>query len=100
MPRCASSNLPILRPIAPVNDAALVAEQLALQDVGGDGAAVDRQEPLVAARAGAVQRVATSSLPVPLSPTISTFERVGATSRICSNSDSIGGERPMIDSKP
>ena len=29
---------------------------------------------------------ATSSLPVPLSPTISTFERVGATSFICSNS--------------
>src|SRR5206468_3757325 len=37
--------------------AALVAEELALQDVRGDGAAVDRQEPLVASRAGAMDGV-------------------------------------------
>ncbi len=37
--------------------AALVAEQLALQDVARDGAAVDGQEPLVAARARTVERV-------------------------------------------
>ena len=37
-------------------------------------------------------RCATSSLPVPLSPMISTLERVGATSRISSKSRSMGSE--------
>ena len=44
--------------------------------------------------------LATSSLPVPLSPTTSTLDRVGATNRICSNSRSIGADLPMMLSKP
>ena len=44
--------------------------------------------------------LATSSLPVPLSPTIRTLDRVGATSRICSKSRSIGSDLPMMLSKP
>ncbi len=44
--------------------------------------------------------LATSSLPVPLSPMTRTVERVGATIRICSKRRSMGAERPMMLSKP
>ncbi len=43
---------------------------------------------------------ATSSLPVPDSPTIRTVVRVGATTRSFSKSRSIGREIPRIASKP
>ncbi len=57
MPLCASSNFPILRADGAGERAALVAEELALENVRRDRAAVDRQEALVAPRAREVQRV-------------------------------------------
>ena len=48
-----------------------------------------------------VQRLrAMSSLPVPLSPSMSTVARVGATCRMVSNTSSIGALVPMIVSNP
>ena len=77
---------------APVGDragerAAHVAEQLALDQLLGDRRAVDLDER--AARAGGSARGslrATSSLPVPFSPKISTRPLVGAAIATCSRS--------------
>ncbi len=43
---------------------------------------------------------ATSSLPVPLSPSMSTVARVGATWRMRSKISTMGGELPMMFSRP
>ena len=64
--------------------ALLVAEQLALDQVRRDRAAVDRQERPLAAAAQLVHGLATSSLPVPLSPVMNTVTAVPATREICS----------------
>ena len=54
MPWSAASNLPIFFSVAPVNDALLVAEQLAFQQRLGQGGAVEADERPVLARAGVV----------------------------------------------
>ena len=51
MPSCASSNRPARSAVAPVNAPAHVAEQLALEQLLGDGGAVDGGEALLAPRA-------------------------------------------------
>ena len=56
VPRCAISNLPILRWLRAGERAALVAEQLGLEQVLGNRRAVDRHERPVGAGAGVVQR--------------------------------------------
>jgi hypothetical protein len=61
----------------PREAAALVAEELTLEDGLRERAAVDGDEGLVVAGALGMDR--TSSLPVPLSPTMSTVAVVGAT---------------------
>ena len=59
--------------------APLVAKQLAFQQRVGNGGAVDGQKRLFRARAEMIDARATSSLPVPLSPRISTVTFCGAT---------------------
>ena len=59
--------------------APLVAEQLAQQQALGEGRAVDGHERPVPARAGEVDVRASTSLPVPLSPVISTVTGVSFT---------------------
>ena len=100
MPRWASSNLPILRDTAPVKaPRSWPNSSLSRMSLG--------MAPQLMARKRSLRRglarwraLATSSLPVPLSPMMSTLERVGATSFICSKSRSMGAERPMMLSKP
>ena len=73
-----------------------VPEQLALEQGVGQRPAVDADERPRRARPESpwIAR-ATSSLPVPLSPVISTVELVGATARTISNSDAITAETPI-----
>ena len=100
MPRWESSNLPILRVTAPVNaPRSWPNSSLSRMSLGMAPQLIARNRSL---RRGLARwsALATSSLPVPLSPITSTLERVGATSRICSNRRSIGSERPMMLSKP
>ena len=100
MPRWASSNLPILRLTAPVKAPfSWPKSSLSRMSLGMAPQLIARKR---SSRRGLAwwRAAATSSLPVPLSPVTSTVERVGATTRICSNSVSIGGEVPMIASKP
>ena len=86
--------------IGPGEGAADVAEELVLQQVVGDRRAVDRQEHLVRARARRrARRRATSSLPVPDSPVISTVLRVGPTLRIRVLTACIGGLSPTSASR-
>ena len=59
--------------------AALVPEELGLEEGLGDGAAVDGHEGSVAPRAPAWMARAISSLPVPLSPSMRTVASVLAT---------------------
>ena len=72
--------------------AALVAEELALDELARDGRAVDLDERVVR-RAGERRWMARamSSLPVPLSPVMSTDALVGATFSISWKMRCIGG---------
>ena len=70
--------------------APLVAEQLALQQPLGEGAAVHHHERAEAAVALGVDEARDSSLPVPLSPVISTLVSVGATCSTSSRTLAIG----------
>ena len=82
---------------APVNAPRCVAEQLALEQVRRDGGAVDRDERLVArapSRRAATR--ATSSLPVPVSPVMSTVQRVSATLASIDSAGSRAGSAPSI----
>ena len=83
MPPSASSNRPIFRRSAPGERALLVAEQLALEQRvvqhGADSSATNG--PLRRVSAAWIAR-ATSSLPVPVSPWISTVEPIGPTCSI------------------
>ena len=63
---------PLALAIGAGEGAALVAEQLALDQAGRDGAAVDGDERTVRRRLSRCTVSATSSLPVPLSPVTST----------------------------
>ena len=77
--------------------AALVAEQLRLEQRLRERRAVDGDERLARARVLRSCSVrATSSLPVPLSPVISTGASLCAMVSMRSDSRSIGGLRPMI----
>jgi hypothetical protein len=74
--------------------AAHVAEQLALEQRVGQRGAVLRHEALALARPRSVAR-ATRSLPVPVSPVISTVASVPATFSITSNTRFIAGPEPI-----
>ena len=69
----------VLRSTAPVNAALLVAEQRALDQLARDRAAVEDHERLAACAAPRCSARATSSLPVPVSPLMSTVSSLGAT---------------------
>ena len=56
VPPSASSILPVLAAKAPGKGAFLVAEQLAVDDVGGDRLAIDRDQRAAGAQAGGVDR--------------------------------------------
>ena len=77
----------------------LVAEQLALDEPDGQGGAVDLDQRLGGARLVEWMARAISSLPVPVSPLISTVASVAATRPIWSSTASSAGLRPMISSK-
>jgi len=70
-----------------------VAEQLGLQQLFGYGAAVDGNKWLLDARACPVHRPCQQSLPVPLSPRISTLASLAATSLALPRMLSIAGLR-------
>ena len=73
-----------------------VAEQLGLDEVLGQRRAVDLDQGPVGAGALACTALAASSLPVPLSPTISTLASEPATDSSSSNTRFIAGEVPSI----
>ena len=80
VPPSASSKRPGLRADGAGEGALLVAEQLRLHQRLGDGGAVDLDERLaVRAASCSWSARATSSLPVPLSPVMSTVDGVSAT---------------------
>ncbi len=96
----ASSNLPIFRVTAPVNEPRSWPKSSLSRMSGG-------MAPQLMARKRSLRRglarwraFATSSLPVPLSPMIRTEERVGATIFIWSKRRSMGADLPMMLSKP
>ena len=76
--------------------APLVPEELTLEDRLGERRAVHRDERLVARGLFAWMARATSSLPVPLSPTMSTVAVVGATCATVLYTPSIAGAVPTI----
>ena len=79
MPPAARSNRPGLLAVGSGEGAPLVAEQLALDQALGQRPAVDPDEGAGGARSsGGASAAATSSLPVPLSPTIRTGASVAA----------------------
>ena len=79
--------------------ALLVAEELALEEVLGDGAAVDGDERRALARATACGCArATSSLPMPLSPVMSTVVLKSAILEIVRKMSTICGLFARIDS--
>ena len=71
--------------------AAGVAEELALEQLGRDRRAVERDEERSRRGLRSWMARATSSLPVPVSPVISTLLFVGATRRMSSKTACIGG---------
>ena len=76
-----------------------VTEELALEEGIGDGPAVHGHEPAVPARARPWMARATSSLPVPLSPVISTLLGAGAHRAICSctrRRESLAAHEPIL----
>ena len=79
----ACSKIPFGAATAPVNAPRDVAEQLGLEQGVGNGAAVDRHEGPCARVPCACTARATSSLPVPLSPMISTGAVASAACAIC-----------------
>jgi hypothetical protein len=79
--------------------ALLVAEQFGFEQAVRNRAAVDRDERLVGARPLAWITLAISSLPVPLSPSISTGRSVGAAFSAISSASSSLGLSPNVPSK-
>ena len=77
----------------------LVAEEFALQQVLRNGIAVDGDERAVSCALRRWSACATISLPVPLSPRISTGAVVGATLRMKLKTDCICGLAPSMSSK-
>ena len=98
MPPWAVANEPGLVAIGAGKRAALVAEQLALEQIAGDCGAVDGGELAGRPLRRCTSR-ATTSLPVPLSPSTSTLSccvRCGEARRRCGRSDS---RRPALRSR-
>ena len=97
MPPSASTNMPGAIGARVGEGAALVAEQLALEQRVGDGGAVDRHERPLAARAVEVDApCATSSLPVPDSPVMSTVADEPDSRRMSANTSCIAADLPMM----
>ena len=100
MPRCAVSKSPFLVWCASVK-APLMCPNSSLSR-SASGRAAQLTDTKVASRRGdrACRALATSSLPVPLSPCSSTVELVAATERISSNTFTMGGATPMMLFEP
>ena len=97
VPPSAASKRPAVRRGGAGEGALLVAEELALEQALGDRGAVDRDErPRRAARLRSWMARATSSLPVPVSPRMSTVASVGATLPMRAKTSSIGGDEPTM----
>ena len=79
--------------------ALLVAEQLALQQPRGDGRAVELDEGAVPPGLSSCRARAMSSLPVPVSPRMSTVEPVGATVSTCFSTRRRAALSPTISPK-
>ena len=73
-----------------------VSEQLCLGQPVGDGGRVERDEVLIVPRAVVVIVRAMSSLPVPVSPSMSTVLFIGATSSSVENTGRIGVLHPTM----
>jgi hypothetical protein len=95
VPPLATSKSPLRLVSAPVNEPLAVAEELALDEVLGQGAAVDRDEGVARPRLLSWRLRAISSLPVPVSPRIMTLASVGAMVSIRRRTASIDGVSPM-----
>jgi len=76
-----------------------VAEEFGLDERRGDRAAVDDDERLVLSRAVVVDALATSSLPVPLSPVMSTVPSTLAIFSMSWKTDPILGPMPTMLAK-
>ena len=94
MPPSASSKRPRRARDRAGEGALLVTEELALEQGLDEGRAVDGDERAVRARARAWMASATSSLPVPLSPWMSTVLSVRATLRIAATRPRMAGSSP------
>ena len=101
VPRPGGDEQPGVVAVGPGEGAPDVAEELVLEQVVRDRRAVDGQEQRAIAVAGpsACSARATSSLPVPDSPVISTLLRVGPTLRIKVLTACIGGLCPTSASR-
>ena len=98
VPPSAATNRPRFGGVGAGERAAHVAEQLALEQRADERAAVDRDERRRLARRPAKWSArATSSLPVPLSPVISTVASDCATLSIVARSCCIAGDSPIIE---
>jgi len=86
-------------PIGPREAAALVAEQLALDELRRHGAAVSGRKAESRRRDSSCTVSAASSLPVPLSPMSMTVAEVGATRLSWSYNTCIRGELPRMRPK-
>ena len=96
VPPAACSNRPIRRSVAPVK-APFSCPKSSLSSSCGESAAQWTATNGFSARGlRAWIALAATSLPVPLSPVISTVALLGATWRIVSKTLSIAGERPII----
>jgi hypothetical protein len=80
--------------------AALVSEELGLEELAGNRAAVDREKRTTRPSRQACSARAASSLPVPLSPVIRTVVSVSATFAINACTFSISGWVPTRNGKP
>ena len=85
-------------PVSAGERPALVAEKLAFEQGLRYSSAVDRQERTGCSPAVLIKRRATSSLPVPLSPLMSTVSSCAATRPITLYTSCIAGQRPMMTS--
>jgi hypothetical protein len=84
---------------SPVKAPFLVPEQHRFDEVLGDRAAIHGDHRLAAARGRAVDRLSDTSLPDPLSPSISTETRARAALAATARAERKGGAEPTISSK-
>ena len=98
VPPSAASSLPGVRLAAPGEGALLIAEQLALQQVSGMAAQLMATNGLCERPESRCTARASSSLPVPLSPSSSTVALVGATFSIARHRLRMESLTPMMPS--